>query len=224
MAMRLILVSNRSDATEAYRSNIHDDDVIMDVVDSFYALYQKLARESYQGVLIDMPTKIKAPHEEKDLVNEVLERFPVIQLGWDANSGNIRSFYYGQCKGAGRIQDFITNECRRFVPARARFEKRLPITFNVQLLSIGERLQPVNERTVTINVSRGGCYIYYLDEWNVGEKVAMRLKELADSPPITGVVRWGIHWGVSMKIPGFGISFEEITEAQHNTILGRAFY
>lgn len=218
MTIRLILVSSRPEANQAYRDNIQDTDVTLEVVDSFIALYQGLSREAYHGVLIDMPTKIKAPQEEKELVNEVLDRFPVIQLGWDANSRNIRSFFYGQSKGSGKIQDFITHECRRFSPARARFEKRLPVHFNVQLLGV------VDSRTVTINVSRGGCFIYAVGAWREGEPVHLVVSELENQTPIVGEIRWGVRWGTPMKMPGFGLRFQKIADDQHMAMLKRAIY
>ena len=70
------------------------------------------------------------------------------------------------------------------------------------------------ERTVTIDISKGGSFIYSVDLWNIGEKVQFVIKELADSNPIRGEIRWTRSWGKMMEVPGIGITFETIDKGQ----------
>ena len=47
----------------------------------------------------------------------------------------------------------------------------------------------------------------------------MRIMDLYDQSPISGIVRHKIKWGEAMVIPGIGVAFESISENQRRSLL-----
>ena len=214
MNTRVILVSEDGHAKQVYINALERLDVHVDIVPSFAELYGALLRTPYHGIMIDLPTKIRAPKSEQELVHEVLELFPVIQLNWEGRADEVRTLYFGQSTGEGTIEEFISEECRSFDPRTIRASERRYINFNVMLSTNGEFDEEKTERTVTVDVSRGGCFLYTIDEWESGVDAWLKLRELSDGAPILAETRWGVPWGEAMKIPGIGVEFKRISQAQ----------
>ena len=70
------------------------------------------------------------------------------------------------------------------------------------------------DRTVTMNVSKGGCFIYSVDDLQSDTRLMMMFKELEEQTPILGEVRWRALWGEAMQIPGIGVKFKNLSEGQ----------
>ena len=65
-----------------------------------------------------------------------------------------------------------------------------------------------------MNISRGGCFIFSIGDWEVNNDALFIIKELTDLTPICGQVRWKIDWGSKMSVPGIGVKFKEIKDSQ----------
>ena len=101
------------------------------------------------------------------------------------------------------------------LPAKIRSAIRRTIHFNVVLSKSGNFTANEVEKTVTLNVSRDGCYILTTQQFEDRSSVAFIIKELDHRTPIVGEIRWVIPWGKTMRIPGIGIKFEDIHCDQH---------
>ena len=86
MDTRVILLCGEGVARDQYQAAIRRLGVQLDTVSSLKALYDAMGRTPYNGVLIDILTKIKAPQDEKVLLHAVLEEFPLVQLKWDGEA------------------------------------------------------------------------------------------------------------------------------------------
>jgi Tfp pilus assembly protein PilZ len=69
-------------------------------------------------------------------------------------------------------------------------------------------------KTVTANVSCGGCFLIKFDPWNVGDKGWLILPDLKDTAPIPVEVCFVRSWGVHASLPGMGVRFVELSDAQ----------
>lgn len=214
MNIRIILVSMEGDARQAYLDAIKPFGVQVDTVSSFKELYKLLTENFYNGVMVDLKTKIKEQRENKQLDYEILEQFPLVQLNFEEKTGLIRSLYYGQSVGSGTLETFINKECRLFKARPIRSSERKKIHFNVIMSKNSDFSEDYIDRTITIDVSKGGCFLYSTDNWKINKRVIFVIKELDDSKPILGEVRWKRAWGKTMQIPGIGVKFENIGEAQ----------
>ncbi len=184
MSIRLALVSPEGELRDIYARAIKALDVRYDVVTTFKELYYAMEKVPYNGILIDLASKMKAPRDDLGLVENVLGHFPVLYLKWEEHTRQIST------------------------------EKRIGIHFCI-LLSRDSAFREGNvERTITINVSAGGCFIFTNQEWDIRSRVWIVVKGISDETPIIGDVRWFFRWGGCKQNPGIGIKFLQIKEAQ----------
>jgi Tfp pilus assembly protein PilZ len=215
MKARVILTCRDRKATEAYLERIRKSEVEVDAVSSLSELYHRLQEKGYNGILIDVKTKVRASGAEKELIHGLLETFPVRHLNLDRATGEVSSLSVGRSGGGATLEEFLKQECCSFQPRAVRSSVRRDAHLNV-LLSDQTRLSEKSSvQSVTLNISRGGCFIFSTREWDLRQEVSFIVVELPDPSPITGEVRWQIPWGKSQRIPGIGVKFVTIREDQH---------
>ncbi|MEE8292156.1 MAG: hypothetical protein V3R80_11790, partial [Candidatus Tectomicrobia bacterium] len=107
MSVRVLLVVNNQDIRKNYECIISELGIQFDTVSSLAEMYKVLTRSSYSGVMLDILTKIKETREANLLILDVLERFPVIRLGWDDRTKKISALFYGQHQGDTPLEHFI---------------------------------------------------------------------------------------------------------------------
>ena len=213
MAIRLILVCKDGEAKESYLKEIKSDAVEVDIVSTYDDLREKVINTPYQGIMIDLATNIKASKEERATAERALHIFPTAQLQWERNTGTIRTMILGKTSNSSTLHDFINIECQSFAPRLIRFYPRKNINFNV-LLSKGNVMGESPERTVALNVSKDGCFLFSCQDWSNVLHACFIINELQDKSPIVGSVRWTVGWGKIMAVPGIGLKFEHISQGQ----------
>jgi hypothetical protein len=214
-----LLVAQPGDACTLYEAALQRSGARVDTVAAIDTFYGAVTHFAYNGIVIDIPTKIKALNEHKDLVYSILDRFPVIQVNFDQRSRRIRALLYGHHERTGCLEDLIRESCWHMPPRKLRSEERKPLHYNV-LLSTTRAFNPQTLiRTVTIDVSMNGCFLFSAARFQVGARVWMRIMDLYDKTPISGIVRHKRHWGEAMIIPGIGVEFETIQESQRRALL-----
>ncbi len=209
-----MLVCKEGEAKEAYLKETKSIGVEVDVVPTYDELFKKMINDPYQGIMVDLVTNIKASKEEKFIAQEALQTFPTAQLKWDRDSGSIFAVSLGQTFSNGTLHDFINAECKPFPARSVRLQPRKNVNFNA-LLAKGEVInKECLERTITINVSKGGCFLFSVQDWSNISHACFIINELQDKSPIVGKVCWFVEWGKTTTIPGIGISFKHIKQGQ----------
>jgi len=150
-------------------------------------------------------------------VYAALRKFPVAHLNFESTTGEMRLFYPGQKAGA-TLEDFVNEKCRSFIPRILGSRVRKQVHFNVVLSQDKEFRTGHYERTVTVDMSKEGCFVFSVKNWNIGDSAWLSIKELRDNTPICAIVRWCLKWGKKMRVPGIGLQFKEITESQAKEI------
>jgi len=214
MAIKIILVSRKGEPEKAYLSELKKIGIKADVVSSFKELFKSMLVTPYNGVLVDLMIRISAPREDKILVHEVLETFPVITMRWDSKTGVMRTFYYGQFKSDSTLEDFINRECRFFRARTIRSSVRRNIHLNIMMSKNGDFIEENIIKTITLNISGGGCFLYNSEDMDDVTNAWIIIKELSDKKPIYCEIRWVHKWGEIMRIPGIGLKFLDISESQ----------
>lgn len=216
---RILLVAQPGEACTLYEAALHGIGALVDTVASIDKFHGAVTHFAYNGVVIDIPTKIKALSEHKDLVYSIMGRFPVIQVNVDRHSGRIRALLYGHHERTGPLEDLIRETCWHSPPRKLRTEERKPFHYNV-LLSTTRQFDPQTLiRTVTMDVSRNGCFLFTSARFQVGGRVWVRIMDFYDRTPISGIVRHKIKWGEAMVVPGIGVEFETISDNQRRSLL-----
>ncbi len=146
----------------------------------------------------------------------MLDAYPVAKVQAARSEKNVRIISAGKC---ATIEDFIRDDCLHFEARLFRYIERKTIKLPI-LLSFSRRSNEDNaEKTFTVNISPGGAYVFTAGEWEVDDRVWIRLLDSdCEIPAIAGEIRWGIPWGEKVVIPGVGIRFKEVSEEQANVI------
>jgi c-di-GMP-binding flagellar brake protein YcgR len=102
---------------------------------------------------------------------------------------------------------------RTFAP-----QNRIQLNFNAVLSRSPDITNA--ERTVCIDISPGGCFLFTVNEEIVlHSSVWVSLIILNDSTPIASTVCSKKEWGIANEIPGVGIRFDKMTEQQQTEML-----
>ncbi len=215
MDIHILLISNNAKESEIYESAIRDLDAKVTAVTSLKGLNEEIKNLFFNGVVMDMPTKIMALKNDREFIYTTLRKFPVAHLTLGKETGKIRLFYPGQPPGA-TLKDFIDGECRTFAPSRLAQHIRKVLHFNVLLSRDPEMVDC--EKTISVDVSEGGCFIFSAQEWARGDMVWLKILELAHHDPIAARVRRFVRWGEVMQVPGIGLQFDEMTPWQRREL------
>ncbi|MBT8339517.1 MAG: PilZ domain-containing protein [Desulfatitalea sp.] len=216
---KIVLVASESDQVDVYLKSFQVFDLELHTVPNITDLVRLLSREPFNGIVIDLKTKLKASHEEKELAYDVLEQYPVMQSRLILPSGKVQSMPVGKARKEVTIEDFFTRVCVAYQARKIRSDPRKSLNFNILLSRDGRFSVDAVERTFTINISRGGCFVPISSEWSIGQHVAFIIKELEDRTPIVGEIRWCVPWGKRLTVPGIGIKFEDIQKGQLNQLI-----
>lgn len=167
----------------------------------------------FNGLIIDLPMYVKATYMEKVHIDESIHAMPSAVINFKDKSAHILMIEcrYGIAKS---IEDLI-EVCSSHQPRVVYPRDRIDIHLNARL-SISRPLSGDAERTCTMNVSKGGCFLFTVncDRFEPGMPVYFEFPVLKDRTLIVGKVRWKREWGTTHSAPGIGISFESITEGQ----------
>ncbi|MFW5837974.1 MAG: PilZ domain-containing protein [Desulfovibrionaceae bacterium] len=218
--VRLLLIAEQGPSRTAYEKSLQEMNVAYDALSSPGEMKNMLTETPYNGLLLDVPTMIRASGRDKMHVNEMLERFPVLRLIYDAQHGRIRGLHYGRSSdNAVDLKTFIRQSCAA-LPARSiRAAQRRNLHLNVWLLPESHAPLSAGERTVTSNVSEVGCFLITSRPWKNFERLWLVFREFTDKSPVQARIRWRKTWGEALEIPGLGIQFEQISPSQREDLL-----
>jgi hypothetical protein len=207
MEIRVLLIALEDTARNIYFEAISRCGVHVYAASSCLDFSQEICDQTFHGIFLDLPTKIKALKNNKNLVYGLLEHFPVCLLKIHEKTEEIVCFH-ATLKLGGTMQDFIDHECRNSVPRMIRSDARKTIHLNVILYKSPDRNFP--ERSVTMNISKSGCFVFSIQEWEIDDDIWIEFLEISDGRLIHGTVRNSIKWGKLRRIPGIGIEFQNI--------------
>lgn len=217
--IKLLLVAQEGPAREEYSQSLAGFDVEVDAVSTLSELHGALLEAAYSGLLLDVAVMSRATRSDKALVGDLLDLFPMLRLSWDSQSGKIHSLFFGQTGGDPiELATFIDEHCRSFQARCIRRNVRRAVHLNVHL-SRGEDFAPTTlERTNTLDISVGGCFLYSNTDWRDTKTAWLRINELRDDSTIPARLRWFTPWGTPRRLPGIGLEFLRLTESQMTEI------
>lgn len=213
--IKLLLIVEKGMARDAYLGELFKLGVEVDCIESPEQLRDHMYDSPYNGLLIDVPTMIRAEGSGKNHVTQIMERFPVLRLLYNPEQGGIRGLSHGSTVRDNKsLESFVLNECLTFPARSIRKVRRAELVLNVLLANRPDLLGTDAERTVTVNVSEQGCFIYSSREWDAVDPAWIVVNELEDKTPIELQVHWTRVWGQSNRLPGIGTSYASISDAQ----------
>ena len=212
-SLAILVVSYNDDSRTALLESLNDYGVAGVACATYreaedYALYG-----FYNGLLIDLPSIIKAKGEEKIIAYTLTNFFPILRVR-AIGATLVPMAMPGSAKQDKSLSEFLTKTCSDFRPRRLRAHKRHPVCISVLLRYKGEEL-----RGFTLNVSWGGAFIVDVqaERFDVGENVEINLPQFKGS--LKAVICWIMPWGMSCA-PGIGVSFSKIDTSLEEVFAG----
>ncbi len=150
--MRVVLLSPIGEIRKAYCEELSKIGIQPDVVATFKELYDSMIQNSYNGVILDLKTKVQAHEEENTAIMSILERFPVAELRWDSNTKEIGIYYQGQQKEGGNLDDFVNRVCRLYDAKKISVESRFDMPLSVMLARNDDLREENIEKTISLKV------------------------------------------------------------------------
>lgn len=213
--LKLLLYVHDQELQQRYLQVLPTQGVTCEVVSSFEEFFKQSETVPCSGVLLDIVSTIRANPFDRDVIKELLEVYPSLRLRWDPATGDIRTLMTGAGPGQNvSIESFISTYCSAFTPRSLRMRQRKNIHCNVLYSPHDQMAKEVSQKTVTMDLSDGGCFLFMPQNMAVGERLWLRFLELMDNTPILVEVQWCREWGKSMKVPGVGVRFVLIQPGQ----------
>ena len=222
MTPLIVLVVAPPFSSSSYLSAVATCGGTLATVSNTAELLDVLATRPVNGILLDVPSMVRASAAEKAFIHDLIQIYPSVRLKWDPRRGEVKTLFYGQgSEAGGGLAEFVTQRCAAFIPRIMRHTKRVDLNLNVLVSEVDEFHDAHVTRSVTLNVSQGGCFLFWTDELAWGSRLWLRIMELADQTPLGVEVRWQKTWGSSPGMCGVGVRFLEITDAQRQEIVRR---
>ncbi len=207
----LLLICQEGKSRNLYCSTMHATGLSAICVSSLMDFFK---RENYRplcGIMVDMPTYIRSSDEDKRLLTDLVALFPALRLKCHEPTGEIRTLPFGtNYPGNMPLNDFIKQFCGTFAPRKIRTcersQQHLPALLSTDTST--------DCKTVTANISQGGCFLVSYNPLEVGSRGLLVFKELKDTTPVPMEVRSIRVWGEYRTLPGMGILFLGLTRSQ----------
>lgn len=214
-ATTVLLICREGKSRQEYQAELDLPGVLLVSVQALMEFFRRGVYCPISGILVDMPTYMRSSEEEKHLLTDLVGLFPALRLRCHEPTGEIRTLPFGTAyPGNTSPAVFVQKYCTSFVPRKIRTSERSQLNLPALL----GRSLPVEKvsgvRSVTVNVSRGGCFLISFEPWLVGDRGWLILPSLEDNAPIPVEVRSIRFWGECHSLPGMGVQFIELTGPQ----------
>ena len=210
----VVVIAQSSEAQSCYMNALKAYPLRITIVETFSKLYEELRNNATSAIMIDVITKMRAPSQDRELVQDILEVYPVLQLRFNINEKTFSALYYGQTTGESSLDAFIKNECMSTTPRTIRLDPRKELCFNILFSKSQVFSQESLGQGQTVNVSTSGCFLQTTQSAQIDEVVWIVFKELSDRTPIAAKIRRIVKWGEKMSPCGWGLTFEQIKSNQ----------
>jgi hypothetical protein len=218
---KILIVVKDAEAGQAYANALCEIGVAYDIASSFNEMSCMAIQNAYNGLVIDILTLVRSSKEEKIIAYECINLFPVLRVKWEnkkkrINLSPLEQSFSPDTESA--IKFFVESRCRPFAARSLRRHSRKNLNLNVLFCPSGTFTAKKAVETFTVSISLGGVFLYTPQVFEQGHMVSLRFLELSDPAPIAATVRWSHEWGESRSIPGVGLKFDRLTEAQEREI------
>lgn len=213
--IKLLLLSSNPEAVAACRKTFDRLGIQSECAASVEEMHRQLTSTPFSGLVLDVLTTARISQKDRMFIQEVSEVYPALLMRWNSAARRVRGLVFGEILDKqDPLGDFVARFCR---PKRAhtyREDKRHAIHLNL-LLSSDQGFSPDQvERTVTLDLSPGGCFIVSSRNWQGIDKAWIRLQELSDPTPIQVQICRYLPWGEQCRIPGIGVKFSNLQPDQ----------
>lgn len=166
----------------------------------------------YSGILLDLPSIVKAKGEEKIVACSLTAFFPTLRVRVMGNM-LIPMTMPGTARQESSLQDFIERACSSFATRPLRQHSRHP---NGVSLSI--RFKGTETRAFSLNISWSGAFVvdFNPERFVIGDQVELYFQE--PQATVTATISWKQSWGLR-HAPGIGVCFHALDKKMSDFLL-----
>jgi len=166
----------------------------------------------FNGLLVDLPSIVKAKDEEKIVACSLTGFYPTLRVR-TMGGMLVPMTMPGEARQESSLNDFIQKSCQNFIPRRLRASRRKEIVLSTVSHHSGKE-----DRGFTFNLSWGGAFVadVYPEKYTVDQHFELYFKEIGTGIPAR--VSWIQPWGMQ-KRPGIGVQFLESNSALDDALL-----
>jgi len=201
--MIFIVISVSTVIREKITTSLELEGVNVVALSSLGELKFALQSKSVSGILLDLFTSTKASAQEKQDTNDLIQLYPHARFKFSGDKMSII--------GKENTLDSFVDVCRKFKARSIRKNQRRIRHIAFHLSSDGNFEKA--EKTVSINFSDGGCFVFSANDWQVGDRVWLRFDD--NNVEAQGIVRFHEPWGNRNSIPGIGVQFDIMPPAEN---------
>ncbi|SJZ50496.1 PilZ domain-containing protein [Trichlorobacter thiogenes] len=215
----VLLVSRSASRTQVYREALDARGISCLAIAELKEVAILASGTPLSGVLLDMPVLIKASPADKTATEDILKALPSAYLNIAPATDSIKLLTADATQGIAKSIDEFAELCKGFTPRLVRPKDRYPLHLQALLTTVPEQDSP--ERTVTLNISPKGCFLFTSNtELQLEQQVSIQFIGLNDTTPITATICWLRLWGTGRHhIPGIGVNFTTLSESQQAQII-----
>ncbi len=213
--IKLLFFTGNVDALAACQKVLQALDVTCEGVSETPELHRQLVARPCSGLLIDVLAAARCSARERALLQELTEYYPTLMLRWNSAARQFRGLVFGTTLDRDApLEDFVSRFCCADRARVFRNNKRRTLHCNLLLSPDKGFAADSTEKTVTLNLSRSGCFIVTSRHWQRDCRGWIRLLELSDPTPIEVRIRQVLSWGKERRIPGIGVFFTGLRPEQ----------
>jgi hypothetical protein len=215
----VLLVSRSASRTQVYREALDARGISCLAISELKEVAILASGTPLSGVLLDMPVLIKASPADKTALEDILKAVPSAYLNIAPATDSIKLLTADATQGIAKSIEEFADLCKGFSPRLVRPKDRYPL--HLQALLETTPAQDSPERTVTLNVSSRGCFLFTTNlELQLEQQVSIQFIGLDDTTPVTAIICWLRRWGTGKHhIPGIGVNFTTLSESQQAQII-----
>lgn len=201
--MKILVVSYGEDTRAALAESLNCHSVTAVACATFVEAEEMALRETFNGLLIELPSVIKAKGEEKIVAYTLANFFPTLRVRAIGRS-LVPMAMPGSARQDRSLVDFLTKSCPAFSPRTLRAHRRHPLCLLTEVRHGGEE-----RRGFTLNLSWGGAFIADVgaERFATGEEIGVYFPLYDRRIPAS--IRWVMPWG-GKGAPGIGVRFLEL--------------
>lgn len=233
----VLLLAEDGEGRSRYEQVLAERGVDIACVSGLEEMRASLTSRPCSGLLLDVPTFMRASFGSRARIDDVLDIFPVLRLNWDHEQGVVRCLYYGSSGAGHSLEEFLHTQVAVFPPRLLRREPRRTCVLHVELVRETRQGRWPTERTAMLSLSKFGCFVFTTAEWLPGDFAWLTIPSL-EMPALRTVCQRVALWRgdalgpqpwpeldrassmgeVGGLVPGIGLSFNDITAAQRATL------
>lgn len=210
----VLLVSRSASRTQVYREALDQQGVSCLAISAIKEVLTLTAGTQFNGILLDMPVLVKASPDDKAAIEDVLKALPSAYLNIAPATDSIKLMTVNGLQGMATSLEGFAALCKGFTARLVLPKNRFSLHLHA-LLRSADAVIP-EERTVTLNVSYGGCFLFSATpDYEVNQQVTITFIGLNDDTPVSATICWLQRWGdEGHQAPGVGVRFDRITDGQ----------